>query len=177
MKLPKKNRRQTLSIIAAMDEKGGIGKKDRIPWHIKKDLIRLRDLTKDCYVILGRTSYESMAGYYDKSGRPMPAKEYVVLTSNKAFKSSRKKTHTSNSVKDVLDYIQKSGQHEVFVIGGQTIFEQFMKYVDKLYLTIVKGKYDCDTFFPDYSDFKKVISSEEDSDEGHSFIYKILERE
>lgn len=68
--MPKKSPR--ISIIAAIDEKGGIGKNNKIPWHIRKDLIRLRDMTRNRLVILGRNSYESMAGYYDISGREMP---------------------------------------------------------------------------------------------------------
>ncbi len=171
--MPKKSPR--ISIIAALDEKGGIGKNDRIPWHIRKDLIRLRDLTKGHLVILGRTSYESMAGYYDKSGREMPAKQYLVLTKDKNFISKRNNTFTATSIKAVLDRVEKSGE-EVFVIGGATIYKQFMKYADKVYLTTVKGDFNCDTFFPDYSDFKKVIFSEIDSDEGIDFVYKILKK-
>jgi dihydrofolate reductase len=159
-----------------MDETGGIGKNDRIPWHIRKDLVRLRDMTKDHLVVLGRNSYDSMAGYYDRSGRPMPAKEYIVLTRDKNFKSFRGNTFTATSVQEVLDHIKKSGEKEVFVIGGSTIFGQMVKYADRLYLTIVKGKFDCDTFFPDYSEFKKEVFSEEDSDEGHDFTFKILEK-
>jgi len=165
-----------ISIIVAMDEGGGIGKDNRIPWHIKKDLIRLRDLTKDHLVILGHTSYESMAGYYDKSDRPMPAKEYVVLTSNDKFASSRNNTFTATSIKEVLDRINKSREKEVFVLGGASVFKQMLPCVNRLYLTIVKGKFDCDTFFPDYSEFKKEITSSKDSDEGFSFVHKILEK-
>ena len=47
-----------ISIIAAMDEKRGIGKDNKIPWHIKEDLIHLKNLTKDQIVILGRKTYE-----------------------------------------------------------------------------------------------------------------------
>ncbi len=164
-----------ISIIAAMDEKGGIGKENRIPWHVRKDLVRLRDMTKDHLVILGRTSYESMAGYYDKSGRPMPAKEYIVITKNKDFKSVRNNTFAATSIAAAIERVKDSGE-EAFVIGGETIFKQMIGYVDRLYLTIVKGSFNCDTFFPDYSAFKNVISSEEDSDEGISFTYKILEK-
>ena len=46
-----------ISIIAAMDEKRGIGKDNKIPWHIKEDLVHLKSLTKDHVVILGRKSY------------------------------------------------------------------------------------------------------------------------
>ncbi len=165
-----------ISIIVAMDKKGGIGKDNRIPWHIRKDLVRLRDMTKDHIVVLGRNSYESMAGYYDKSGRPMPAKEYIVLTSNKDFKSDRNNTFVATSIQEVFDRVEKSGEKEIFVIGGETIFKQIIPHSSKLYLTIVKGVFNCDTFFPDYSDFKKEILIEEDSDEGIDFTYKILKK-
>ncbi len=167
---------QKVSIIVAMDEKGGIGKNDRIPWHIKADLIRLRDTTKGHFVILGRSSYESMAGYYDKSGKPMPAREYIVVTTNPDFKSSRDNTFAATSIDAALKRAQKSGEKEIFVIGGEKIFKQFLPLASRLYLTRVKGSFDCDTFFPDYLGFKKVISSEKDSDEGIDFTYKVLER-
>jgi len=164
-----------ISIIAAMDEVGGIGKDNRIPWHIKKDLVRLATMTRDHVAILGRTSYESMAGYYDKSGREMPAKEYIVLTKDKNFTSKRNNTFSATSILGAIERIKKSGEKEVFVIGGATIYKQFLEFADRLYLTIVKGNFNCDTFFPDYSNFKE-ISSKEDSDEGHDFVFKILER-
>jgi dihydrofolate reductase len=165
-----------ISIVVAMDKERGIGKDNKIPWHIKKDLIKLRDLTKNKVVILGRTSYESMAGYYDKSGKEMPAKEYIVVTSDGNFKSKRNNTFTATSVEKAMDRINKSGEKEVFVIGGASIYKQFIKYVSKLYLTIVKDSFDCDTFFPDYSDFKKEISSLDDNDGGFDVEFKVLEK-
>jgi dihydrofolate reductase len=165
-----------LSIIAALDEAGGIGNKDRIPWHIKKDLVRLATLTRNKFAVIGERSYNSMTGYYDKSGKFMPAKKYIVITKDKNFKSQRNNTEAVFSIENALDAIKKSGEEEVFIIGGASIYKQMIECTDRLYLTIVKGKFDCDTFFPDYSDFKKVIHSEVDSDEGHDFTFNILER-
>lgn len=170
MNLPK------ISIIVAIDEAGGIGKNDKIPWHIRKDLVRLANTTRDHIAIIGDRSYTSMAGYYDRSGKPMPAKEYLVLSKNKDFKSQRNNTSVATSIQSALDRIKKSGEKEVFVIGGASIYKQFIEFTDRLYLTIVKRKFDCDSFFPDYSNFYKEISSEEDSDEGYDFIFKVLER-
>lgn len=170
MKSPK------ISIIVAMDEKRGIGKNNKIPWHIKKDLVRLSLMTRGKIAVIGDKSYNSMAGYYDISGRPMPAKEYIVISLDKNFKSKRNNTFAVNSITEALDRIKKSKDDEVFVIGGASIYKQMIEFTDRLYLTIVKDEFNCDTFFPDYSDFKKVISSEEDSDEGFTFTEKILER-
>jgi len=170
MKSPK------ISIIVAMDMKNGIGKDDKIPWHIKKDLVKLSLMTRGKIAVIGDRSYNSMAGYYDKSGHPMPAKEYIVISLDKNFKSKRNNTFAVNSISEALDRIRKSKEKEVFVIGGASIYKQMIEFTDHLYVTIVKNEFNCDTFFPDYSDFKKVISSEEDSEGDFNMTYKVLEK-
>lgn len=166
-----------ISIIVAMDQKRGIGKNNKIPWRIKEDLVRLKNLTKNHVVILGRKTYDSMVFYYNRTGNPMPGKLYIVITHDKNYKPARENAMTANSLKETLNFarshLAKLG--EVFVIGGQQIFEQTIGLADKLYLTIVEGDYECDTFFPDYSAFKKVISKE--SRESESYKYKFLELE
>jgi dihydrofolate reductase len=166
-----------ISIIVAMDEKNGIGKNNKIPWHIKKDLVRLASMTRDKIAVIGERSYNSMAGYYDISGRDMPVKKYIVITQDKNFKSKRNNTESVFSIGEALDKIKKSGEEEVFIIGGASIFKQMIQYANRLYLTIVKDQFDCDTFFPDYPEFIKVISQEEDFENGIDFTFKVLERE
>jgi dihydrofolate reductase len=165
-----------ISIIVAADEENGIGKENRIPWHIKKDLVRLASMTRGKIAVIGDRSYNSMAGYYDKSGRPMPAKKYIVITIDKEFKSVRNNTQAVFSIEEALEAIKKSGEDEVFVIGGASIYKQMIQYADRLYITVVKEKFDCDTFFSDYSDFDKVISRESDSEDGTDFEFRVLER-
>src|SRR5207237_71614 len=74
-----------ISIIAAIDEERGMGKDNKIPWHIKADLVRLKKLTQGNVVILGRKSYESMASYYEESGRQMPGYVYIIITRDKKY--------------------------------------------------------------------------------------------
>ncbi len=167
----------TISIIAAIDKKNGIGKGNKMAWRIREDLIRLANMTRDHIVILGRNTYESMAGYYDISGRPMPGREYIVLTTRKGFKSKRKNTFPAATLKAALDRAKKSGENEAFIIGGAEVFKQTIDLTDKLYLTIVAGDFDCDTFFPDYKKFKKELYSEKGKSEELEFEYKILERQ
>lgn len=159
-----------ISIIAAMDSKNGIGKGNKIPWHIKEDLIHLKNLTKDKVVILGRKTYESMASYYNKSGRPMPGKLYVVVTHDKNYSPDRDNAIIANSLEEALS---KSPNEDKFITGGGQIFKEALEknLVDKLYLTIVEGDFDCDTFFPEYKNFK-VIS--EQKGESPEFNYKFL---
>jgi len=199
-----------LSIIAAMDEKRGIGKDNKIPWHIKDDLIKLKSLTKDHLVILGRRTYDSMLWYYNKSGKEMPGKLYIVITHDEGYKPTRENAAVAHSLDQALRIaadqhgysssdlkeLRKSKssvipnlignldsrfrgndkKNEVFVIGGGQIYQQALPFTDKLYLTIVEGDYNCDTFFPDYSAFKKIIHEESKESEGYKYKFLELER-
>lgn len=170
------DKKLTISMIAAMDEKRGIGKDNKIPWHIKEDLVRLKNLTLNHTVILGRTSYDSMVWYYNKSGRQMPGKLYIVLTRNPSYKPEKENALAVSSVDEALELVRGRETEEAFVIGGQKIFEQFFPYADKLYLTVVKGSYDADAFFPDYSEFKKIVSEKESEENGVRYVFLELER-
>ena len=167
-----------ISIIAAMDEKRGIGKDNKIPWHIKEDLVRLKNLTRDHVVVLGRKSYDSMVGYYNKSGNPMPGKLYIVVTREKGYKPARENATIANSLEDAISFARShlAKLDEVFVIGGAQIFQQAIATADKLYLTLVEGEFDADTFFPDYSEFKKIISKEEHDSGEYKYTFLELEK-
>ncbi len=171
-----------ISIIVAMDEKRGIGKDNKIPWHIREDLIKLKTLTKDHVVILGRKTYDSMVWYYNKSGKQMPGKLYIVVTRRSLLRegdSLRTNVTVANSLEEALSFargrLAKLEEKEIFIIGGGQIYQQALSFADKLYLTIVEGDYNCDTFFPDYSAFKKNIHQESKESEGYK--YKFLELE
>lgn len=164
-----------ISIIAAIDEKRGLGKNNKMMWHIKDDLVHLKNLTKDKIVVLGRKTYESMIYYYDKSGRPLPGKIYIVITRDQNYIPTRENVVVANSLEEA---ISKYPEDEIFITGGGEIFRQAMKknLVDRLYLTLVEGNYDADTFFPDYSKFNKVIKRESKEENGIKFEYLDLER-
>lgn len=163
-------------MVVAMDQKHGIGRDNKIPWHLKEDLIRLKNLTLGHVVILGRTTYDSMVGYYNKSGKEMPGKLYVVVTRDASYKPERKNAVAVLSIQDALQKAKEIEQEEVFIIGGQKIFEQTLPLTDRLYLTIIEKDSQADTFFPEYKDFVKVIEEEHKTGEEFNYTFKTLER-
>ena len=167
---------QKFSIVVATDEKRGIGKDNKIPWHIKEDLLNLKKLTQSQVVIVGANTYISMQDYYDVSGREMPGKVYIVITDDKIFKPSRLNAVCVYSIEEAINQAKSYDTNEVFIIGGSQIFKQMIRFANKLYLTVVKGDFECDSFFPGYSDFKNVISSKREKNETNEFEFKILER-
>lgn len=171
-----------VSAIVAMDRNRGIGKTElgvgKILWRIKDDLVRLKNLTKDHVVILGRKTYNSMAWYYDKSGRSMPGKLYVVITHDKNYRPTRENAIAAGSIEGALEIARKNEPDEIFINGGAQIYEQSLPYVDRLYLTLVDNEYDVDTYFPDYSDFKKEVSREDrENEEGLKYTWLTLDRQ
>ena len=127
-----------ISIVVATDEKGGIGMNNNLMWNIPADLRRFREITTknqientNNIVIMGSKTYESI-------GRELPNRANIVLSL---------KNKCSYSVEDILAYNEHFPEEEIFVIGGEQIYKQFLPYTDKIYLTRVRGDFGADRFF------------------------------
>lgn len=181
-----------ISLIAALDENRVIGNKNRIPWHIKDDLLHFKKLTLHHTVIMGRVTFDSIMGYYKKSGKPVPERRHIIVSRDITYIADTPECFVAHSVDEAVkiavekeelalltDAVNKSGESigEVFVSGGASLFEQTIKRATKLHLTIVHGKFEGDTYFPDYSEFTKVVGKEEKkTPEGLAYTFLDLER-
>jgi dihydrofolate reductase len=173
----------TISLIAVMSENRVIGNKNRIPWHIKDDLIHFKNLTLHHTVIMGRTTFDSILAYYKKSGRPIPERRHIIVSRDTNYTTDVPNCYIVHSVDEALRMgVEKEKEAmgeggEVFVSGGASIFEQTIGKADKLHLTLVRGKFEGDTYFPDYSAFKKIIGEEtKKTPEGLAYTFLDLER-
>lgn len=137
-----------ISLIAAMDKNRLIGKEDRVPWKLRDDLIRLKQRTQGHTVILGRKTYESMAWYYDKSGREMPAKTYIVLTRDPNYRPARSSGKVAHSAEEAIALAESLGDDQIFINGGTSVYETMLPYADIVYLTEVDTEAQGDAYFP-----------------------------
>lgn len=165
-----------LSIICALSENRVIGQGDRIPWHIREDLIRFKEKTLHHTVIMGRATFESVAGYYRRAGRPVPDRKHIIVTRDAGYKADLPNCYVVPSIDAALEKGREIEPEEIFVSGGASIFEQTIGKAERLYLTIVKGEFAGDKYFPDYSAFTKVIAREDRGDGKHSYTFLDLER-
>lgn len=156
-----------VSIVVAVDEKRGIGKAGKLPWDIPEDLKHFKEITLGHTIIMGRKTFESI-------GRVLPNRKNIIITRDPSF--TVQGATIVRSLEEALHYVQGKPQiEEVFIIGGGQVFKEALEknLVDKIYLTVVearldsppessarRGDFHCDTFFPDYSDFKKVSESQ-----------------
>jgi dihydrofolate reductase len=141
-----------ISIIVAVSEDWGIGKDNELLWHISGDLKRFKRLTTGNTVIMGKKTWESLPH------KPLPGRKNIVLTDNPQEKIAD--AVTAYSIEDALCKCEKTG--EIFIIGGGSIYSQFMLIADKLYITHVHKKAQADIYFPEI-DLKvwKAIEKEE----------------
>ncbi len=163
-----------ISLIASIQKKDrGLGYKNNLLYQISHDMKRFRDITMGNVVIMGRKTWESLPEKF----RPLRARENIVITRDKNYVASG--ANLVNSIEDAFNVLKNTfPEKNCFIIGGEEIYKQTIARADRLYLTIIEGDKKADTFFPDYSDFKKVISKESRLDEktGVGFEYVVLER-
>lgn len=120
-------------MVLAVDDAGGIGRGNGIPWSVPEDLRWFRDLTLNCTVIMGRRTWESLPI------APLPQRTNIVVTS-----SPISEVETAESLRSA---IEKSSQNApVYVIGGKRLYEEafISPDVSTVYLTRVHGHYECD---------------------------------
>lgn len=166
-----------VSLIAAVSENSVIGRKNTIPWHIKDDLVHFKTLTSEKTMIVGRTTFELLKDAYHSRGKPMPKRSTIIVTSNSSYVPGELDCFIASSVDDAISLARTKGLDEVFVAGGASIYAQAIINADRLYLTNVHTTIaDGDAFFPDYSSFTKVISSEPHESDGLKYTYLTLEK-
>jgi dihydrofolate reductase len=160
----------TISLIAAIGgEKRVIGKDGALPWRIKEDLEHFKETTMGHVVIMGRKTFQSI-------GKPLPKRINIVITRSIDF--AHEGVIVAYSFEDALDkaYAQAKNKRELFVIGGAEIYKEALPYADKLYLTLINGDFEGDTFFPEIKGFGTVISEEAHNNGRHPFSFVEIER-
>ena len=154
-----------ISMIAAIASRNrALGQGNELIYKIPEDLKRFKEKTEGHVIIMGRKTFESI-------GQPLPNRTNIVIS-----RDSEYVVEGGIAVHSLDEALQKAEGDEVFIIGGGQIYQEAMPFADKLYLTIVEGNPDADTFFPDYSDFKKVVFEENHPENTPPYKFLDLEK-
>ena len=127
-----------IHLIWAQDENGGIGKDGKLPWYISEDLKNFKKLTSGSTILMGRNTWESLPA------RPLPERRNIVLSSKVL---SDVECYTS--VVECIEKLDNDGTEKFFVIGGSTVYRNFIHRADELHITQVNEMTQgIDTYFP-----------------------------
>ncbi|HRN50855.1 MAG TPA: dihydrofolate reductase [Anaerolineales bacterium] len=160
-----------ISLLAALDEKNGIGRDGGMPWHLTDDLKHFRRLTRGHHVLMGRKTYATVAG-------KLPGRHMLVLSRDAAFQPDDAQVFADFQA--AAEAARAAGEQELFVIGGAQVFALALPLAQRFYLTRVHADADCDVFFPpfDLNEWRE-LSSQPFAAGGkneHAFAIHMLER-
>tara|TARA_B110001469_G_C9528135_1_gene262661 strand:+ start:239 stop:727 length:489 start_codon:yes stop_codon:yes gene_type:complete len=154
-----------LAIIVATDEQGLIGKDNDLPWKLSADLQYFRKVTMGKPIIMGRRTHESI-------GRPLPGRKNIIITSYKAYQAEG--CTVTNSMSQAIEACENA--QEVMIMGGASLYQQWLPTADKIYLTQVHALLDGDTWFPDWNkeQWDEVSKEAYPADEKNEYPYSFI---
>lgn len=155
-----------LSLIAAHDEGKGVGINNTLPWRLPEDLKRFKALTNHKPIVMGRNTFDSL-------GRLLPNRTHIVLSRDPVWTEQTQNKYPEviifSDFDEMLSYLKTTYDDEVFIIGGNSLWQLSFPYLDKLYLTYVDGTYTVDTYFPEWNKEEWIESFNERHD-SFSFV-------
>jgi len=157
-----------ISMIACVGKNLELGKNNDLIWHLPNDLKFFKETTIGKTVIMGRRTFMSLPG-------KLPKRRNIVMMLPDEEKIPD--VDIFYSMEDVLEEIKKIDD-EVFIIGGASIYKQFLPYAKKIYLTEVDcEEKDATVYFPKFNkdEFEKTILGE-NSDGDIKYNYVLYER-
>lgn len=158
-----------ISIIVAVSDDWGIGRNNDLLWHIPEDLKRFKRLTTGKTVLMGKKTWESLPR------KPLPNRRNIVITDIPGEKFEG--AEVAYSINEALGKCNNG--EETFVMGGGSIYRQFMPMADRLYISHVHMTAAADIYFPEI-DMKewKVVEKEDfpRTETDPPYTYVIYER-
>ncbi|MFS9181007.1 dihydrofolate reductase [Streptococcus timonensis] len=163
----------TKKIVAiwAQDQKGVIGKEDRLPWHLPAELKHFKETTLNHAILMGRVTFDGMGR------RLLPGRETLILTRNP--EETIDGALVFQDVKSVLSWYQNQ-EKNLYILGGKQIFQLFEAYLDEIIVTQIHAQVEGDTYFPedfDLTAFETVASKGFVKDEKNNYDFTIEYRE
>lgn len=124
--------------IVAVDSNQGIGFEGNIPWpRLDADLQWFKDSTENNVVIMGSITWKSLK-------RALSNRINVVV-------SSKLHPETNITYDDPVEAVEDSAvrflDKDIYIIGGQAIYDATKHLCEKFYVTEIDATYVCDKFF------------------------------
>ena len=155
----------SIKIIAALSTNRVIGDKGKIPWFIRGELRRFKDITMGHNVVMGRKTFESI-------GKVLEGRRNIIISNNKSFQADGAIVESSFD----LALSQCDEGKDIFIIGGSKIYELFEPVANSLAITRILKDFDGDAFFPDINwDLWQIEKEENFFDEKSNIECKLIE--
>lgn len=146
-----------MNLIAAVDSKWGIGNKRQLLVQIPADQKLFRQETMGKVIVLGRRTLETFP-----QGMPLAGRTNIILSRDPAFRV--KGGIVVHSLEELMEKLKEYATEDVYVVGGESIYQQLLPYCDAAHLTMIDHTYEADAHFPDLDADREWVQTQE-SDE------------
>ena len=130
-----------MNLIVNVDSNWAIGYRGKLLVSIPEDMKFFRSETTGKVVVLGRKTLDTFPG-----GQPLKNRTNIILTRNPNYQV--KGAIICHSVEDVLEELKKYNSEDVYIIGGDSIYKEFLPYCDVAHVTRTDHVFDADAWFP-----------------------------
>lgn len=130
-----------MNLIVCVDSRWGIGRNGDLLVSIPADKRMFKEQTTGKVVLGGRKTMEGLPG-----GTTLKGRTNIVLTSKENYQFGD--AIIVHSLDEALDELKKYPDDHIYIVGGGKVYEQFLPYCNRAYVTKVDYRYDADTFFP-----------------------------
>ena len=134
-----------MNMIAAVDSNWAIGYQGNLLVRIPLDQQFFREMTTGKVIVMGRKTLATFP-----NGMPLANRINVVLSKNKRFKV--KGAVCLHSLEEALEYLKQFNSEDIFIVGGESIYKQFLPYCDTVHLTKIDYEYKADSYFPNLAE-------------------------
>lgn len=160
-----------MNVIVAVDKNWGIGKNNQLLVSIPSDMKFFRETTNGHVVVMGRKTLESFP-----NGLPLKNRTNIVLTNNPDYRV--KGAVICHTVDEVLEELKKYDEEEIYIIGGDSVYRQFLPYCKVAHVTKIDHVYEADSFFPNLDEMKEwVITGDSEEQTYFDLEYRSLRYE
>jgi dihydrofolate reductase len=161
-----------MNLIVAVDKNWGIGCQNKLLVSIPEDMKFFRSETGGKVVVMGRKTLESFPG-----GQPLKNRTNIVLTKNPSYQV--KGAIVLHSTEAVLEELKKYPTEDIYIIGGESIYREFLPYCDTAHVTHINHAYEADAYFPNIDEmpeWKLTGESEEKTYFDLEFTFRRYEK-
>ncbi|MCF2655782.1 dihydrofolate reductase [Lacrimispora saccharolytica] len=130
-----------MNAIVNVDKNWGIGNKGELLISIPADMKMFREETTGNAIVLGRKTMETFPG-----GKPLPNRDNIVLSRKSDLKIPG--ATVVHDISELMEVLKRYDSNRVYVVGGETIYEQLLPYCDTVHVTKVDRAYEADAHFP-----------------------------
>ena len=163
-----------MNVIVSVDKKWGIGNKGKLLVSIPRDKKLFREETVGKVIIMGHNTLLSLPG-----SQPLLERENIVLSKDEDLKI--KGATVLNSVDSCIEYLKENNinDEDVFVIGGESIYRDFLPYCDTAHITYIDYEYAADRHFLNLDEDKEwsmVLKTEEETYFDIPYTFRLYKR-